>query len=119
MKLARLIVVCAAAIMLAVSGSMAWGSADMAPAPINALSSPVPTPRPGGRWICVAKVNSNIRSGPSTRYRIVGLLRRGYRMNVIRFGYGWVYGRTATRTGWVYRPLLRCWDPLTNAVMPE
>lgn len=119
MKLARLVVVCGAAIILAISGSMAWATADATLAPISALSSPVPTPRPGGHWICVAKYNSNIRTGPSTRYRIIGLLRRGYRFNFIRLRSGWVYGRSSTRTGWVYRPLLRCWNPVTNAVMPD
>jgi hypothetical protein len=57
----------------------------------------------------VAKCTSNVRSGPGTRYRVVGQLYEHERVRVsgkVR-GRDWYQVRIGHRTGYVYAPLLR------------
>lgn len=68
---------------------------------VSALSSPLPT------GVCVARSVVNIRSGPSTRYRIVGRLPRNGAFTVTKKG-TWLQGTSRWGNGFVLASLLRC-----------
>ncbi len=78
---------------------------------IGPMQSPLPTPQPtsppstGG---CTAVTTANIRSGPSTRYRVIGRLPRGVSFTVTKRSGSWRYGTSRFGRGWVLASLLRC-----------
>lgn len=98
MKSIKLIVVSAASALLVLGAiGLPAGAAPTA----SALVSPLPAN------VCVARSVVNIRSGPSTRYRIIGRLPRNGVFNVTKKG-TWLQGTSRWGNGWVMASLMRC-----------
>lgn len=98
MKSIKIIVVSAASALLVLGAiGLPAGAASSA----SALTSPLPT------GVCVARSVVNIRTGPSTRYRIVGRLPRNGAFTVTKKG-TWLQGTSRWGNGWVLASLMRC-----------
>jgi hypothetical protein len=114
MKVVKIVVACAACFVMAVSaiGVAVVPNGSVAQA-VGPMQSPIPTPKPtakppSGGARCTALFTANIRSGPSTRYRIKGRVPRGGLFISLRRSGNWRYGYRGSVTGWVYSPLFRC-----------
>jgi uncharacterized protein YgiM (DUF1202 family) len=112
MKLFKTIAVAATCLSLfAGAGAV---STQAAPAAIDPLQSPAPTPRPttapGVVGICTTLrgVTAYVRSGPGIGYRRLGTIRGGTRFVCIGRVGNWLKIRFAGRIAYVYRPLARC-----------
>lgn len=114
MKVVKIVVACAACLIMALSaiGVAIVPSGSVAQA-VGPMQSPVPTPKPpkpppSGGSRCTALFSANIRTGPSTRYRIKGRVPRGGLFISTRRSGNWRYGYRGHVRGWVYAPLFRC-----------
>jgi uncharacterized protein YraI len=98
MKSIKIIIASAASalLLLGIVGLPA-GAASSA----SALSSPLPA------GVCIARATVNIRSGPSTRNRIVGRVPRNGAFTVTKKG-TWLQGTSRWGNGWVLASLMRC-----------
>jgi hypothetical protein len=104
MKSFRVILVSIAGAALALTAVHAPASFTVSVSAAGALASPLPPPV----MICTARSLTNIRSGPSTRTRIVARMpRNGVFFSVERRG-SWLRGNTAWGAGWVSASLMRC-----------
>lgn len=55
----------------------------------------------GAAFAAVATTAVNVRTGPSTSYRVVDTLRPGERVNIVRRSHGWCAVTKAGPDGWV------------------
>lgn len=106
MKSIKIIVVSVVCAMLALGAmSLPAGVTSSAFALGSAVNSPLPPPTGNA---CLSRAVVNIRSGPSTRYRIVGRLPRNGTFYVTSRSGLWVKGTSRWGNGWVMASLLRC-----------
>jgi uncharacterized protein YraI len=77
-----------------------------------------PTPQPGGGQVLEARTPLNVREGPGTTYRVMGVIYPGTKYAVVGKSGDWVLINFGGRTGYVYGPLATITGGTVNTPPP-
>ncbi len=94
---------------------------DIPPTPTpTPIPSPTPTPTPSA-YIVVANPRVNVRSGPGSNFKVLGVVERGDRLTILGRNYlsdWWQVCCIDGETGWIIDRLVKTEGPISRVKVP-